>query len=478
MLTEEFKKINPNISLKIVDAPEGINIDDLRYQILSKECQYDVVLCDMFCVRDLAAEKLLVPLNSYFRLKEAKYYYDNALNECTCFGEIFGLPDFLNSFCLIYRKELFNKHNITLPSNWSELVDKTKYILNKEKFLEHGLIYATDNNSIKNVFMSYLMSNSDTMDIGKEIMNYKNYKDVLGFMYDCVHKYKIVPEHIYQCNFKELHTKFKNGKALFSHDWAFNYLMKDTGLMHKYGFMSFPPLNKGGKSCNVYRGSAYVIPVTAKYPVFSAEVVKYLTSYYISKKIHEVGKFPDLPARYDVLEAMEGSGTYYVSAKKMLTEGILLNMPLDKEFGSVINNCVKNTVINEVPIDKELENTECKMKILEKMKFHNKIIDAAVRYMERGHNKKLYLKDISGVVNLSPFHFARMFKENKKMTVMEYLINIRINHAKVLLKERYSLNVSQIAQKTGFPNLCYFCNTFKRKTGFSPSEFRFNKTAL
>jgi AraC-like DNA-binding protein len=75
---------------------------------------------------------------------------------------------------------------------------------------------------------------------------------------------------------------------------------------------------------------------------------------------------------------------------------------------------------------------------------------------------------------MSKYHFLRVFKSITGKTPIEYRNTIRLEHAKELLLDS-DHSVTEIADITGFESNVYFCNAFKAKTGFSPSEFRTKK---
>ena len=64
-----------------------------------------------------------------------------------------------------------------------------------------------------------------------------------------------------------------------------------------------------------------------------------------------------------------------------------------------------------------------------------------------------------------------------KVTVIEYLNQIRIKNARQLL-EFSDKDIGQVAQLCGFRSTAYFCNLFRKLTGTSPTEFRREKRGV
>ena len=97
-------------------------------------------------------------------------------------------------------------------------------------------------------------------------------------------------------------------------------------------------------------------------------------------------------------------------------------------------------------------------------------IARAVQHMNRYCDQNLKLEDYAGMCHMSKYHFLRVFKSVTGITPLEYRNNIRIDHAKELLKSGI-YSVSEISESLGYSSLAYFSTTFKKVTGISPSEY-------
>jgi AraC family transcriptional regulator len=81
------------------------------------------------------------------------------------------------------------------------------------------------------------------------------------------------------------------------------------------------------------------------------------------------------------------------------------------------------------------------------------------------------LSALAEVAGLSPFHFARLFKQSAGVTPHQYLIQVRVERAKgLLLNTRQS--ISSIAVQVGFCDQSHFATHFKRTFGVTPRVFR------
>lgn len=98
-------------------------------------------------------------------------------------------------------------------------------------------------------------------------------------------------------------------------------------------------------------------------------------------------------------------------------------------------------------------------------------VDDAIRYIREHYSEKISLEDMARHVNMSQFHFARVFKKSCGYSPHEFVMMTRINHAKHLLGTT-ELPVKVIAQMVGYQNVTTFTNAFGNRVGVSPSMFR------
>jgi AraC-like DNA-binding protein len=83
------------------------------------------------------------------------------------------------------------------------------------------------------------------------------------------------------------------------------------------------------------------------------------------------------------------------------------------------------------------------------------------------------VEEMAALVGLGTTLFTEKVKSYSGFSPINYLINIRISEAIKLLK-RPDISVTDIALDTGFYSSQHFATTFKKLTGYRPSEFRKN----
>jgi AraC-like DNA-binding protein len=98
-------------------------------------------------------------------------------------------------------------------------------------------------------------------------------------------------------------------------------------------------------------------------------------------------------------------------------------------------------------------------------------VDKVVEYVCDNIGQKLLLKDLGALVNLSPSFLHKVFRDVIGITIGEFVLTLRIDKAKELLSFM-ELSVDKIAFDCGFSSRAYFDNTFKKRVGITPVEYR------
>lgn len=101
----------------------------------------------------------------------------------------------------------------------------------------------------------------------------------------------------------------------------------------------------------------------------------------------------------------------------------------------------------------------------------NKPIREAKNYIKENLKECISLEQISSKAGFNPSYFSSLFKKETGITFSEYVIQVRMEHAKELLKET-DWNISVICGEVGYNDLKNFNKNFKKYTGLRPNEFR------
>lgn len=117
--------------------------------------------------------------------------------------------------------------------------------------------------------------------------------------------------------------------------------------------------------------------------------------------------------------------------------------------------------------------TACRNMVEKKAEKSTKVVDAAKAYIQKNYNKDISLDDVSREVNITPYYFSKLFKDDTGEGFVEYLTNIRIEKAKELIAET-DYSMKDICQMIGYTDPNYFSRSFKKKVGVTPTEYKEN----
>lgn len=95
-----------------------------------------------------------------------------------------------------------------------------------------------------------------------------------------------------------------------------------------------------------------------------------------------------------------------------------------------------------------------------------------IREYLRDHlSEKITLDKLSEKFYINKYYVTRLFRREYGITINDYLLQVRISHAKELL--RFSkMSVEEIGENCGITPLYYFSRIFKQVEGISPRDYR------
>ena len=99
------------------------------------------------------------------------------------------------------------------------------------------------------------------------------------------------------------------------------------------------------------------------------------------------------------------------------------------------------------------------------------LIKQAQEYIRAHFAQDLSRDNVSRQVNVSPYYFTKLFKEETGQTFVEYLTSIRMEKAKTLLNTT-DKSMKEICTAVGYSDPNYFSRSFKKNTGETPTEYR------
>lgn len=99
------------------------------------------------------------------------------------------------------------------------------------------------------------------------------------------------------------------------------------------------------------------------------------------------------------------------------------------------------------------------------------VVQEAKAYIRKNFNKNISLNDISERFYINPYYFSQVFKKKTGMKYQNYVIELRVDRAKKLLRET-DLKLYEICMEVGYSDMNHFNHVFERVTGVKPGEYR------
>ena len=98
-------------------------------------------------------------------------------------------------------------------------------------------------------------------------------------------------------------------------------------------------------------------------------------------------------------------------------------------------------------------------------------VNTVVAFIEEHAAETVGVKKLASVVNMSPFHFARMFKGALGVPPHAYITNVRMERAKRLLATS-NMSLREIATTVGYQTQAHFTGVFHKQVGMTPRTYR------
>ncbi len=94
-----------------------------------------------------------------------------------------------------------------------------------------------------------------------------------------------------------------------------------------------------------------------------------------------------------------------------------------------------------------------------------------VQYINKNYHREISLKELCNEFYICKVSLCKKFKEAMHCSIMQYVMQLRINKAKILLQKGDD-SIEEIANLCGFSSANYFGLIFKRAIGISPLNYK------
>ena len=92
-------------------------------------------------------------------------------------------------------------------------------------------------------------------------------------------------------------------------------------------------------------------------------------------------------------------------------------------------------------------------------------------YLQKHYTEHLNNQTLSATFGYVPSYISLLFRKEYNVSPAEYLTQIRLGHAKEMLRAHPGMLIRDVAEKVGFKNPYHFSKTFKKLEGIWPTDY-------
>jgi len=256
-----------------------------------------------------------MPLDELFPEEERKKFLEGTIITNTYGGHIYGVPLFIDSGMLFYRKDLLEKYKLPVPITWKQMVDIAEWIVREEKKSGNEIYGFTGQfkqyEGLVCDMMEYILSNGgyiidpETGNIGLEE---KSTINAIKFVRDSIIG-RIAPRGVLTYQEPESLDLFVQGKVVFHRNWPYAWEISNnpekSKIAGKVGIARLPHF-PGHESVSTLGGWQVGISNFTKNKDAAWRFVKFLTSARVQKILAlKAGRAPTRKILYEDPEVLK-----------------------------------------------------------------------------------------------------------------------------------------------------------------------------
>lgn len=172
-----------------------------------------------------------------------------------------------------------------------------------------------------------------------------------------------------------------------------------------------------------------------------------------------------------VVGLLNGALLQLMLRNSLLDAGDAIKLPADSRYPEQLKKI--GEMIRNAPDADDL-SAECYRLLLSIASHHgeyteNNQLQAVCEYMQSQLSEQINLEDLARAAKSSPVTLIRNFRARFGCTPVQYLINLRMNYARTLLRLR-QIPVKDVAKLCGYRNAKFFSREYRKKFGRPPSQ--------
>jgi multiple sugar transport system substrate-binding protein len=313
-----FEAENPGVDIVVETGPHSSTAfhDMLTQKLKNRSTDVDVFLMDVIWPPEFGAAGWAMPLDELFSHEEREDYLAGSVLANTYEGRVYGLPLFVDSGVLYYRRDLLHKYALKPPATWQGMVSQAELVVLAEA--EEGNEMFGFSGQFKQYeglvcdMMEYILSNGGWIlhpETGEPALAEKPAVEAVRFVRERVIG-NVAPRGVLTYQEPESLDLFLQGRAVFHRNWPYAWeVSNDPERSRIAGRVGIAPLPHfpGGKSYSTLGGWQVGISAYSKNPEAAWRFARFLSSPRMQKHLAlAAGRAPTRTALYedpDILRA-------------------------------------------------------------------------------------------------------------------------------------------------------------------------------
>ncbi len=224
-----FEQEYPDIILEREVGPHSSTAfhDLLTQKLKNKSADVDVFFMDVVWPAEFAAAGWALPLDDVFSWDKQEQFLRPTILANTYQNHIYGVPLFIDSGVLYYRKDLLEKYGFNPPETWLEIIFQAQKVVMEESKQGNEIYgYSGQFKQYEGLIcnmMEFIMSNGGAFiddNTGKSAITDDHAVEAVRFVRDSIIG-KIAPRGVLTYQEPESLDLFIQGKAVFHRNWPY-----------------------------------------------------------------------------------------------------------------------------------------------------------------------------------------------------------------------------------------------------------------
>ncbi|MDK1476182.1 ABC transporter substrate-binding protein [Streptomyces sp. 549] len=297
-LLDGWNRERPRERVTLVELPDSA--DETRAQMITElrsgGDRYDVLNIDVAWTSEFAAAGWIAPLDrGGFPLGD---FLPPVVDTATFGGRLYAVPYVTNAGLLYYRADVLRREGLEPPRTWEELARQAREVAPKYglegyagQFLPYEGLTVNATESVHSAGGSFLRDEGARVTVDSDAA-----RRGLAFLADGVRE-GWIPREALDYKEEESRQAFQEGRLLFLRNWPYVYSLAngdDSEVAGRFGTVPLP--GPDGPGTSVLGGSNLAVSSGSRHPRSAADLIRYLTSEPVQRKVLTDGALPPVRA--------------------------------------------------------------------------------------------------------------------------------------------------------------------------------------